>query len=96
MVIDHKNRNTVIFYPCGVCNLNCRYCGINKNKSLIEIDKHLGESFKGDYYFNRVKEYFPRKDMLLGFETWGGEPFLKMDRIYPLMHQLQLAPYPHN
>lgn len=94
MVVDNKNRNTVIFYSCGVCNLNCRYCGINKNKSLAEIDKHLGESFEGDYYFNRVKEYFPRKDMLRSFETWGGEPFLKMERIYPLIHQL-IEEYPY-
>lgn len=94
MVVENKNRNTVIFYSCGVCNLNCRYCGINKNKALAEIDKHLGESFEGDYYFNRVKEYFPRKDMLRSFETWGGEPFLKMERIYPLIHQL-IEEYPY-
>ena len=94
MVVDHKNRTTVIFYSCGVCNLNCRYCGINKNKTLAEIDKHLGESFEGDYYFNRVKEYFPRKDMLKSFETWGGEPFLKMERIYPLIHRL-IEEYPY-
>lgn len=94
MVVENKNRNTVIFYSCGVCNLNCRYCGINKNKALAEIDKHLGESFEGDYYFNRVKEYFPRKDMLRSFETWGGEPFLKMERIYPLIHRL-IEEYPY-
>lgn len=94
MVVDNKNRNTVIFYTCGICNLNCRYCGINKNKCLKQVDQHLEESFKGDYYFNRVKQYFPRKDMLRSFETWGGEPFLRMDRIYPLMHQL-IQEYPY-
>ena len=94
MVVENKNRNTVIFYSCGICNLNCRYCGINKNKCLPLIDQRLEESFKGDYYFNRVKEYFPRKDMLRTFETWGGEPFLRMDRIYPLIHQL-IEEYPY-
>lgn len=94
MVKANTNRNTVIFYTCGTCNLNCRYCGINKNKSLHEIDKHLAESFEGDYYFNRCREYFPRRDMLQMFETWGGEPFLHMDRLYPTLHKLiQYYPY---
>lgn len=80
--------NTAIFYTCGVCNLQCKYCGIDKNPILNKIDEALGESFKGDYYFNQVKKYFPNKGSLKRIETWGGEPFLKMDRIYPLVHQL--------
>jgi sulfatase maturation enzyme AslB (radical SAM superfamily) len=32
--------------------------------------------------------------MLKKFETWGGEPFLRMDRIYPLIHQL-IEEYPY-
>jgi len=53
----------------------------------------LEQSFEGDYYFNRVKEYFPQKHMLQSVETWGGEPFLHMDRIYPLIHKL-IEEYP--
>ena len=76
-----KNRSIAIFYTCGTCNLKCTYCGIDKNPILAKIDKALEESFKGDYYFNQVQKYFPYPDQLKRIETWGGEPFLGMDRI---------------
>lgn len=82
------NRNTAIFYTCGTCNLRCHYCGIDKNPVLGEIDKALGESFKGDYYINQVKKYFPNRAQLRCIETWGGEPFWHMERLYPLVCQL--------
>lgn len=88
MIQMNDDRTTVVLYTCGVCNLNCRYCTIDKNPILKDIDNLLGESFEGDYYYNRIKEYFPRKDQLKRLETWGGEPFLKMERIYPLVHKL--------
>lgn len=84
-----KDLNTAIFYTCGVCNLKCRYCQIDKSPILKQIDKALEDSFKEEnYYFERVKKYFPNKWQLKRIETWGGEPFLAMDRIYPLLHQL--------
>ena len=52
-MIEH--RHTVVLYTTAVCNLNCRYCNINKHSILSKVDKELEESFKGDYYFNRVK-----------------------------------------
>lgn len=88
MINFNEERCSAVVYTCGTCNLNCRYCLIDKNPALVEIDKQLEESFKGDYYFNRIKAYFPRRDQLQRLETWGGEPFLHMDRIYPLIHQL--------
>jgi len=94
MIYHNEERDTAVLYTCGVCNLNCRYCTIDKNPVLKDIDKELEESFKGDYYFNRIKEYFPRKDQLKHIETWGGEPFLHMDRIYPLLHKL-IKYYPY-
>lgn len=89
-----KNLNTAIFYTCGTCNLKCRYCQIDKSPILKQIDEALEESFKGDYYLKRVQKYFPNKWQLTRIETWGGEPFLKMDRIYPLLHQL-IEHYPY-
>lgn len=83
-----KDRNTAIFYTYGMCNLNCRYCGIDKNPVLKEIDKALEKSFEGDYYFERVKKYFPNRGQLKSIQTWGGEPFMGMHRIYPLLHQI--------
>lgn len=56
-----KDRETAVFFTCGICNLNCRYCNIDKNPILKDIDQILEESFKDDYYFNRVKKYFPNK-----------------------------------
>ena len=51
MISKNKERNTAIFYTCGVCNLHCRYCGIDKNPVLGKIDKKLEESFNDpDYY----------------------------------------------
>lgn len=88
------NREIAVLYTCGVCNLNCKYCQIDKNPILKDIDAALAESFKGDYYFDRIKQYFPHQDQLKRVETWGGEPFLHMDRIYPLVHKL-IEHYPY-
>ena len=83
-----KDRNTAIFYPAAICNLNCRYCSIDKNPALIEIDKKLEISFEGDYYFDFVKEIFPDPNQLQRIETWGGEPTLGWHRMYGLMRNL--------
>ena len=94
MVLPNEERQRAVVYTSGVCNLNCRYCNIDKNPALKDIDKMLEKSFEGDYYFNRIKEYFPRKDSLRCLETWGGEPFLHMDRVYPLVRKL-IEYYPY-
>lgn len=88
------NFDTAVFYTCGTCNLQCKYCNIDKNPILVEIDKALEKSFEGDYYFERVKKYFPNRGKLKRIETWGGEPFLRMDRIYPTLHNL-ISYYPY-
>lgn len=85
-MINH--RNTLILYSAATCNLKCVYCAIDKNPALQAIDKLLEESFKGDYYFNFAKEIFPDPNQLTSVEVWGGETFLGMDRILPVMEQL--------
>ena len=77
-----KDRNTLVLYTTAVCNLNCTYCFIDKNKALKKIDNILDESFKGDYYFNFTKKMFPDKNQLKEIQIWGGEPSLKYDRAY--------------
>jgi len=62
MIDFNPERTTAVLYTCGTCNLNCRYCTIDKNPILTDIDKELEESFKDDYYFDRIKAYFPRRD----------------------------------
>lgn len=83
-----KDRDTLVLYTTAVCNLNCRYCYIDKNEALKHIDDILDESFQGDYYIDFIREMFPRKSQLKRIETWGGEPFLRMDRIYPTLHKV--------
>ena len=88
MINFNKERQVAVVYPCGICNLNCRYCTIDKNPVLSLIDKELEDSFKDDYYFERIKAYFPRRDQLKALETWGGEPFLHMERVHSLLFKL--------
>lgn len=89
-----KDRTDLVLYTCGTCNLQCRYCGIDKNPVLQTIDKALGESFEGDYYFERIKKYFPNRGQLRCIQTWGGEPFLHMERIHPLLRKvIEYYPY---
>ena len=88
---------TAVLFTCGVCNLNCRYCQIDKNPLLKTIDDALEQSFKDDYYFERIKKYFPNRGQLKSIETWGGEPFLRMDRIYPTLRKIiEYYPYFNN
>lgn len=81
-------RNTAVLYTTAVCNLKCKYCYIDKNEALKRIDNMLDESFKGDYYISFLKEVFPHRAQLRKIETWGGEPFLRMDRIYHTLHEV--------
>lgn len=83
-----KHFDTAIVFSCGTCNLNCRYCGIDKNPALLDVDKVLEESFKGDYYFNKIKKYYPDPKQLKRLEIWGGETMYKVERIFPLLDSI--------
>ena len=43
MTVEPKNFLSVTLFPCAICNLNCSYCGIDKNKALYEVDKILSD-----------------------------------------------------
>jgi sulfatase maturation enzyme AslB (radical SAM superfamily) len=89
------NLHTAVLYTCGTCNLQCTYCGIDKSPILKKIDEALEASFADEnYYFERIKKYFPDRGQLTRIETWGGEPFLQMQRIYPLLDKV-IAHYPY-
>lgn len=61
-MVEFKNEfNTLTLFPTGICNLKCRYCGIDKNPALLEIDNKLAESFQGDYYIKQIRKWFPNK-----------------------------------
>ena len=78
---------TCVLYDDSICNLKCRYCYIDKNPSLLEIDKILEKSFEGDYYFNFSKKIF-EKDKLKEVQIWGGEPSLHLDRTFNTIKQM--------
>lgn len=83
------SREEAILFPCATCNLQCSYCTIDKSPALQEIDELLALSFENEnYYFNRIKEYFPQPSSLRRISTWGGEPFLHMERIYNTLHKV--------
>lgn len=82
-------RTTAVLYSTALCNLNCTYCYINKNQGLKAIDGVLEESFADpDYYFDFIRDYFPRRGDLQALEVWGGETFLHMERVFPTLHRL--------
>ena len=43
-----KDRYSLVLYTTAVCNLNCRYCFIDKNPALKQIDDYLDKSFLAD------------------------------------------------
>lgn len=87
-------RTTAVLYSTALCNLNCTYCYINKNKGLQAIDRLLAESFDyPDYYFDFIRDYFPRRGDLQNLEVWGAETFLHMERVYTTLHKL-IGHYP--
>ena len=43
MTVEPKNFLSASLFPCAICNLNCSYCGIDKNKALYEVDKILND-----------------------------------------------------
>lgn len=78
---------TCVLYDDSICNLKCRYCYIDKNPSLLEIDKILDKSFEGNYYFDFSKKIF-EQDKLKEIQIWGGEPSLHLDRTFNTIKQM--------
>ena len=60
-----EHRTSLVLYTTAVCNLNCRYCFIDKNPALQKIDEFLDHSFleTPDYYFDFAKETFEQNKL---------------------------------
>lgn len=76
-----NDRSVLILYANAICNLKCTYCYIDKNPVLMEIDKIMDESYKGNYYLEFAKEVFPDPQQVEEIQIWGGEPTLAFERI---------------
>lgn len=84
-----EHRHTLVLYTTATCNLNCRYCYIDKNPALVKIDDLLDISFQDpNYYFDFAKKVFPNPGQLRRIEYWGGEPSRRLDRAYALTEKL--------
>lgn len=88
------HRKTAIFFSSAKCNLNCKYCNIEKIPEIQKIEQLLEESYKGDYYINQVKKFFTNEASLERIEFWGGETSMGLDRVTPLVHQI-INNYPY-
>lgn len=77
-----QNREICVLYVTATCNLQCKYCYIDKSPVLVSIDNMLEQSYQGDYYFNFMQEMF-EKDKLNRMEFWGGEPTYGLVRAIP-------------
>lgn len=77
------NFESVTLFTSALCNLNCKYCYICKDKTgcLKQIDKDLEEDFKNRAQLKSVLNYHPKmKDNLCHITLWGGEPTLHLER----------------
>ena len=84
--MNNNDARTLTIFSYGMCNLNCVYCTIDKNKYLRIVDEELKKSFENyeEEYIPRIRKWFD-KYSLENIETWGGEPLYDIERIFPLM-----------
>lgn len=75
-------------FTTALCNLNCNYCYICKDKAggLNIIDKDIEECFANKEQIKQILEYDPSiKDTLEHITLWGGEPMLHAERFIDQM-----------
>lgn len=81
----------VALYDTALCNLNCNYCFISKNSTISDVDKELESCFLDqDYFANLLQLYFSLEEIkdISRLEIWGGEPLLKLERIFSFIKKL--------
>lgn len=81
----------VALYDTSLCNLNCKYCFISKNPTINEVDKELEQCFSNENYFSDLlQSYCSLEEIkdIARLEVWGGEPLLKLERIFPFIKKL--------
>lgn len=84
------NIENMTVFTTALCNLNCKYCYICKDKKggLQKIDELLEKDLKECKNIDVVLDYDNSiKDTLTSITLWGGEPFLHMERFTENMDQ---------
>lgn len=79
------NISNVTIYLTSKCNLQCKYCYIEKNQNFLnEMDIPIAENqlsyWKQVLAFNKDIKY-----TLRSLTFWGGEPLLSFDRLYTIL-----------
>jgi len=59
----------------SICNLDCVYCYIPKNKFLNSINNKWAKKFESGEYLETLSEYYSTNE-LENLSLWGGEPSL--------------------
>lgn len=75
--------NACTVFTTSLCNLNCDYCYIYKDKSgqLKKIDEDLEKDFANNQYIKQILDFDPNiANTLESVTLWGGEPFLHVER----------------
>ena len=88
MLFDHKKGDSPQFscitvFTTALCNLNCSYCYIckDKNGGLKQIDDDLQKCFDENFYIKQVLDIDPNcHNSIDTISLWGGEPFLGIYR----------------
>lgn len=76
----------------SVCNLNCSFCYLNKNKAYKLFDEEIRKAWIDGSYVNNLKKVFdkiqadPNEVKTLSF--WGGEPTLGLKYVTPQLKRL--------
>ena len=74
------NINNLTIFTSSVCNLNCTYCYVKKEKAVFDYDTAVVSSILNNEYINRFKTDFPESvNSLTRLEFWGAEPSIHLD-----------------
>lgn len=76
-----KDIKNITIMMSGTCNLQCKYCFINKTdlNALSEIDKTLTNNLLNGFYISQINKYIEDKKQINELQFWGGEPLLHLD-----------------
>ena len=76
-----KDRSFAInLFASAVCNLNCKYCYIPKNKTTTSnIQEKIINNIESGSYVNTIEEWFDI-DRVIAISHWGAEPTLTLLR----------------